>query len=71
MTYFGRVENGVIVLEDSPTLPEGTLVRVEIADNATRPTIAERLKNVIGKGEGLPTDLAENHDHYIHGMPKR
>ncbi len=22
-----------------------------------------------GKAEGLPSDLAENHDHYIHGAP--
>lgn len=23
-----------------------------------------------GKAEGLPADLAENHDHYLHGAPK-
>lgn len=24
-----------------------------------------------GTAEGLPDDMAENHDHYIHGTPKR
>ena len=24
-----------------------------------------------GKAEGLPTDLSENHDHYLHGAPKK
>jgi hypothetical protein len=26
---------------------------------------------VAGKAVGLPEDLAENHDHYLHGLPKR
>jgi hypothetical protein len=34
-------------------------------------TLAKRLKNVIGSVEGLPPDFAENHDHYIHGTPKK
>jgi hypothetical protein len=29
------------------------------------------LKDVIGKAAGLPKDLAENHDHYLHGQPKK
>ena len=24
-----------------------------------------------GKAEGLPPDLAGNHDHYLHGAPKK
>ena len=24
-----------------------------------------------GKAEDLPPDLAENHDHYLHGAPKK
>jgi hypothetical protein len=26
---------------------------------------------LIGIGNGLPKDMAENHDHYIHGAPKK
>jgi hypothetical protein len=48
-------------------------VRVELADDLDEadhlPTLAERLKDVIGIIEG-PPDLAENHDHYAHGKPK-
>ncbi|MEO6435933.1 MAG: hypothetical protein ABIP55_09245 [Tepidisphaeraceae bacterium] len=29
MTYRGQVKNGVVVLEDGPSLPEGTQVRVQ------------------------------------------
>ncbi len=77
MTYSGHVENGVIVLDQVPiTLAEGTKVRVElVASNQPsdstqpRPTLAEQFKDLIGKAEGLPVDMTENHDHYIHGTP--
>ena len=31
----------------------------------------EALIEVAGTGRGLPSDLAQNHDHYIHGTPRR
>ena len=31
----------------------------------------ERYKEFIGVLEGIPGDLAENHDHYLYGAPKR
>ena len=34
-------------------------------------TLYERYKNVAGIAKGLPPDLAEQHDHYIHGTPKK
>ena len=70
MTYRGHVENGVIVLDEPAKLPEGALVRVSLDDEGEGPTLAERLRDVIGIGEG-PPDLAEHHDHYAHGKPKR
>ncbi|HYE32856.1 MAG TPA: hypothetical protein VEH27_15615 [Methylomirabilota bacterium] len=30
-----------------------------------------RLKAFAGAITGLPSDMAKNHDHYIHGVPKR
>ncbi|MEX2176820.1 MAG: hypothetical protein WD872_20805 [Pirellulaceae bacterium] len=33
--------------------------------------LAERLGKIIGIAEGLPSDLAEQHDHYLHGRPKK
>jgi hypothetical protein len=71
MTYRGEVKNGVIVLEPGAALGEGTIVRVEPIESNNEPTLADRLKNVIGIAEGLPSDLAEQHDHYLHGRPKK
>ena len=34
-------------------------------------TLYDRLKRVIGKAKGLPRDFAAQHDHYIHGAPRR
>jgi len=72
MTYKGKVKGGVVVL-DGPSLPaEGTVVRVEeVSPTAPHPSWAEIFKDLIGAAEGLPEDLAENHDHYIHGASKR
>lgn len=77
MIYRGRVRNGTIVLEDEVHLSEGTAVNVEpvetsaAADESQVPTLSERLRNVIGIVDGLPADFAENHDHYIHGAPRK
>lgn len=72
MELLGTVKNGVVVLDGQPALPEGTKVRVEpVRESEGAATLAERLKSVIGITDGLPSDLAENHDHYLHGRPKR
>ena len=73
-TYTGQVQNGVIVFDGPPpALPAGTRVRIELIEpeDDSTPTLAERLRPVIGAAKGLPSDLAEQHDHYIHGTPKR
>ena len=31
----------------------------------------EALLEVAGTAQGLPKDLAQNHDHYLHGVPRR
>jgi hypothetical protein len=78
MTYRGHVNNGVIVLDDAVTLPEGLSVRVEPAgstsdedDEENIPTLLERLAPLVGKLEGLPPDASVNLDHYLYGLPKR
>jgi hypothetical protein len=72
-TYTGHVQNGVIVLDEgTPPLPEGMRVRVEPARSETKlGTLSDALLEFAGKAKGLPTDLAEQHDHYLHGQPKR
>ncbi len=71
MTYKGTVKGGVIVLEPNAAIPDGTEVRVEPVAKAVDPTWGEVFKDVIGKAQGLPADMAKNHDHYLHGAPKR
>ena len=71
--YSGKVMNGVVVFDEgTPPLPEGTRVQVEPVDmkEAVR-DLSRRLRSIAGTAEGLPDDLAEQHDHYIHGTPKR
>jgi hypothetical protein len=71
MTYRGHVENGKILLDESAPLPEGAEVHVEVVErDEQKPTIWEKLRNIAGTVEG-PEDWAKNHDHYIHGTPKR
>jgi hypothetical protein len=73
MTYRGQVKNGVVVLEGNPPLAEGTHVRVEAVEAVAEATetLGQKLLRHAGTVEGLPTDMAHNHDHYIHGRPKK
>ncbi len=72
MTYRGRIQNGVVILDPSVSLPDGCEVEVNpVGRQEPIPTLYERYKDFIGIAEGLPADMAENHDHYFHGAPKR
>jgi hypothetical protein len=71
MTYRGHVKNGMVVLDDPVTLVEGTEVRVEPVEVGSRKTLAERFARVIGAVSDLPPDMAQQHDHYIHGTPRQ
>ncbi len=79
MTYQGTVRNGVIVLASGAVLPEGMTVEVaaelpssKLETTHDRPmTLAELGRWVETQPCDLPEDLAENHDHYLHGLPKR
>ena len=70
MAYRGHIENGTVVLDEPVAVPEGTAVTVEPLESVPVPTLAEQLGDVIGIVDDLPEDMAENHDHYIHGKPK-
>jgi hypothetical protein len=67
------------IIEALPQLTPAELVEVErrlrelcrdkIADAPAR--WGEALLEIAGSAEGLPPDFAENHDHYLHGAPKK
>ncbi|HEV2352099.1 MAG TPA: hypothetical protein VG028_19880 [Terriglobia bacterium] len=72
MTYKGTVSNGVVVLPPEANLPDGTEVRVEPVNGDSQPaSIGKKLTPLDGSIKDLPEDFAENHDHYLHGSPKR
>ena len=71
MPCHGHVRNDAVVLDEPMGLPDGTEVMIQPREPARRPTLAERFENVIGTADDLPPDMAENHDHYVHGTPMR
>ncbi|MGD0094623.1 MAG: hypothetical protein ABSE73_32335 [Planctomycetota bacterium] len=79
MTYLGKVKGCAVVLERAPGLADGTEVRVEL-EAVRRPRkhrdaklddLWDGLLKLAGTVKGLPVDMAENHDHYLYGTPKR
>jgi hypothetical protein len=79
MTYRGRVKNGVVVPEPGARLQEGMDVRIEpvaeAKDTAQESNGARQLREGLLSFSGIikegPSDLARNHDHYLHGTPQR
>jgi hypothetical protein len=74
MTFFGRVSKGAITLPPDSRLPEGTEVRIETIapkGGSNRKEKAAALRKLAASIEGLPADLAKNHDHYLFGTPRK
>jgi hypothetical protein len=82
MTVRGHIQNGQIVLDEPVRAPDGTPVTVEFSQVTSEPTTSapategktvwDVLLELAGSaGPGLPADFADEHDHYIHGTPKR
>ena len=73
MSITAIVENGTIKLPVH--IPDGTRVEItvpaETRQQNDHPTVFDSLREIIGKAEGLPQDFAAEHDHYLHGTPKR
>jgi hypothetical protein len=70
MTCRAKVANGVVRLPPDVNVPDGTEVQVTIPDD-TQPSFAERYASYVGMADDLPTDLASNLDHYLHGHRKK
>jgi hypothetical protein len=72
MVYYGHVKDGVVVLDETIGLPEGAQVQVAVLPPCVEESsLGARLMKFSGEVEGLPTDLARNHDHYLHGAPRK
>jgi hypothetical protein len=83
MTYRGHIRNGVVVLDEPVPAPEGAEVEVRLVGERSKPSdkgfdetdarpawleAARALSQQMPRD--LPGDLAEQHDHYIHGTSK-
>jgi hypothetical protein len=69
---------GLLFLMPPEALPEGAEVEVRLVSSASEGGVAadgaslyERLASVAGKATSLPPDAATQHDHYLHGTPKK
>jgi len=51
-------------------VPDGTAVLV-ILQLEDPPTLAVLYPSFVGITDSVPEDMAENHDHYLHGTPKK
>jgi hypothetical protein len=62
----------VVKLPPGAPWAEGTKVRVEpVEAEADRRRLVEELRAIAESMPDLPADWAAQHDHYIHGTPKR
>jgi hypothetical protein len=71
MELEGVVHNGVILPDDASALTEGMRVRISPALQQEFRPFGERFAEFKGVVPGLASDLAEQHDHYRLGTPKR
>lgn len=72
MSHIGTVENGVVKLLPEAKLREDQLVQVSpLAERKPMNERTRRLLEIAAKMPPLPSDFAEQHDHYIHGTPER
>lgn len=77
MTFIGKVSKGAILLPPDAHLPEGAEVEIRpLTTKRANPELStneltDDLVRLSADVHGLPADLARNHDHYLHGLPKR
>lgn len=55
-------------VDDPATRPEG---RDEVIAQRDLDALRDLLLSFAGKAQGLPPEMAAQHDHYLHGTPKR
>ena len=73
MVVQGTVQNGVVVPNGGDPLPEGAAVTIIVPAplQPSNGSLRELLLEFAGSIDGLPPDMAEQHDHYLHGRAKK
>lgn len=65
------------IIAELPKLNRQELEQVDLklsellATPAASRSVGQRLKQFAGAVRGLPSDMARNHDHYLHARPKK
>jgi hypothetical protein len=75
MVVQGTVHNGVAVPVTGQMLPEGAevtiIVRASGETGSENGSLRELLLEFAGTIDCMPPDMAVQHDHYLHGRPKK
>jgi hypothetical protein len=74
MSITATVENDTIRLPEGFHIPDGTQVVIETLERSSvseDDSLSRCLLKFAGIADDLPSDLAANLDHYLHGHPKR
>lgn len=74
MSVTATVENNIIRLPKGIYYPDGTRVIIEpvrVAGESGKSALAQGFMKFAGIADDLPTDLARNLDHYLHGHPEK
>ncbi len=73
MSITAIVQNDTIKLPVH--VPDGTTVEIivstEVKIAPAQGSFFDTIQDLVGSVDGLPEDFAAEHDHYIHGTPKR
>lgn len=68
MSITATVEHDTIKLPVH--IPDGTSVEIFVKEELNG-SFLDTIRDLVGTAAGLPVDFAAEHDHYIHGTPKR
>lgn len=74
MSITAIVENDTIKLPAGVHVPDGTKAEIVLrteGEDAAPQSFFETIQDLVGSVDGLPEDFAAEHDHYLHGTPKR
>jgi hypothetical protein len=76
ISFLGHIQNGVVVFDEPVALPEGTAVKVEVANSAAvkgrlAKSLLDHYRSVLGAAKGLPADAASNVDRYLYDEPQK
>jgi hypothetical protein len=74
MSITATVEKDTIRLPEGLHIPDGTQVVIETIERSAASeddSLSRCLLKFAGIADDLPSDLAANLDHYLHGHPKR